>query len=80
MGEDKPDVSLSAPVYCGDEKVGEVTRLAWDRFKESREVEFVPKPTGSIPVAGCSIEPLRIAVGEEVWVPLTTRAPTKAGR
>jgi hypothetical protein len=79
LGEDKPDVSLGAPVYCGDEKVGEVTRLAWDHFKESREVEFVPKPYW-VDSSGRMLEPLRIAVGEEVWVPLATRAPTKTGR
>ena len=79
LGEDKPDVSLGAPVYCGDEKVGEVTRLAWDRFKESRGVEFVPKPY-RVDSSGRMLEPLRIAVGEEFRGPLGTRAPIQAGQ
>src|SRR5947207_1767612 len=40
LGPARPDVALGTLVSRGEERVGKVTRLTWDRAKESLEVEF----------------------------------------
>ena len=81
LGEGKPDVALGDTIYRGDEKIGTVSSLTWDRSKGSLEVEFDPVPM-RVDAGGRNIGPLRIAVGDEVWMPLGGRpaAAEKKGR
>jgi len=65
----KPNVALGDPVFHGDRKVGKVTGLRWDRAKQSLEVEFDPEPF-EIDARGRVLGPIRIAVGEDAWIPL----------
>ncbi len=58
LGRIIPNVALGDPVYHDKAQIGKVTRVTWDRAKESLEVEFSPEPK------------LRISVGESAWVPL----------
>jgi hypothetical protein len=66
---ERPDVALGDPVLHGDVKIGTVSGLIWDRTKESLEVEVDPDDF-EVNVEGQPIRANRIAVGEEVWVPL----------
>jgi hypothetical protein len=64
-----PDVSLGDPVYRVGTKVGTVTGLTWDRNKESLEVEFDPDEIETDP-QGRPIRPVRIRIGQDLWIPL----------
>jgi hypothetical protein len=74
----KPNVSLGDPVYRGDEKVGTITSLTWDRSKGSLEVEFDPVPMHLGP-DGRALGPLRIAIGDELWTRLGPTAAAEKG-
>ena len=65
----KPEVALDDPVFRGETKIGSVTGLIWDRTKESLEVEFHPEPFEA-DASGRPIRVLRIAIGDDVWIPL----------
>jgi len=49
-------VALGDAVYRGEEKIGVVTTLTWNRGQGSLEVEFDP------------VDKARICVGDRVWV------------
>jgi hypothetical protein len=59
LGKKAPGVALGDPVYREDTPIGRVSRVQWDRTKESLEIEFDPKPKVG-----------RISVGDAVWVHL----------
>jgi hypothetical protein len=65
----KPDISLGDPVFSGDVKVGTVTKAVWDRVRNSLEVEFAPYPY-EVDTHGKPVRPLRIAVGQDFWIPI----------
>ena len=69
LGAHRPDVALGDPVYRGEEKIGSVSGLVWDRTKEGLEVEFDPDPVAVDP-NGRFRGPLRVAIGDEIWVAL----------
>jgi len=52
----KPKVALGDPVYRGEERVGTVTGLAWNRANGSLDIEFDPAPLKTI------------VLGDTVWV------------
>lgn len=54
----RPRLALGDAVYRGDEKIGNLTRVTWDRARGSLELEFDPAPLA------------RINVGDVVWVAL----------
>jgi len=54
----RPNVALNDAVYRGEARVGTITRLEWDRGRDSLEIEFEPEPN------------TRVAGGEIVWVTL----------
>jgi hypothetical protein len=58
LGKARPRVSLGDPVFRGDTRVGKVSRVTWDKPKESLQIEFDPEPLQ------------RVSVGDEVWVGL----------
>lgn len=75
----RPDVALGDPVFRGDMRVGKITGLTWDRNKESLEVEFDPEPF-EFDGHGRPLRPVRIGVGQDVWIPLggtTSAAPSQ---
>lgn len=59
----KPHVALNDPVYRGDQKVGIVTGLLWNRTNGSLDIEFDPA------------EKARVAVGDAVWLVLDSPDP-----
>lgn len=59
----RPDMALGDPVFRGDEVIGHVTSLVWDRAKDSLEIEFDPEPK------------TRITIGETVWIPIGAKTP-----
>ncbi len=59
----RPDMALGDPVHRGDEVIGHVTSLVWDRAKDSLEIEFDPEPK------------TRISIGETVWIPIGGKTP-----
>jgi hypothetical protein len=61
----RPRVALDDPVFRGDEKVGRVTALDWNRTRGSLEVEFDP------------VDHARINVGDEVWLALDGKPAVK---
>jgi len=79
MGRDgglevRPNVALGDPVFRDipgpqrrTERVGRVTRVAWDRVSGGLTVEFHPEPL------------VRIAVGDEVWIDLNPAPPPADG-
>ncbi len=54
----RPRLALGDPVFRGNEKVGMLTRITWDRTGGSLDLEFDPMPL------------VRINVGDVVWVAL----------
>jgi hypothetical protein len=56
LGVRKPKVALGDPVYRGEERVGTVTGLVWNRANGSLGVEFDPAPLKTI------------VLGDTVWV------------
>lgn len=57
-------VALGDGVYRGDQKVGQVTELTWNRSNGSLDVEFDPS------------ENVRVNVGDEVWIDLDGTKPS----
>lgn len=62
----RPNVALGDPIYRGDQQVGKVTWLTWNRINGGLDIEFDPEGQ------------TRIAVGDEVWMALDGR--TVGGR
>ena len=54
----RPRISLGDPVYRGQQQIGAVTGLTWNRTNGSLDIEFDP------------VERNRICVGEMVWLAL----------
>jgi len=52
-------------VYRGEERVGLVTHLDWNRVNNSLDIEFDP------------VDHARVCVGDSVWVVLDNPRPTK---
>jgi hypothetical protein len=61
----QPHVALGDAIYRGDEKVGGVTGLTWNRTNGSIDIEF--DPSGEA----------RICVGDAVWMLLDGSKPAK---
>jgi len=73
------DVALGDPVYRGDLRVGKITGLTWDRVKENLEVEFDPEPF-EFDAHGRPVRPVRIGVGQDVWIPMGGMTPAAPAR
>ena len=58
LTERRPKAALGDAVFRGEEKIGVVTGLVWNRGQGSLEVEFDPVDTA------------RISVGDVVWLSL----------
>jgi hypothetical protein len=56
LGDERPQAALGDAVFRGDQKIGTVTGLRWNRGSGSLEVEFDPEPK------------TRIRVGDVVWM------------
>jgi hypothetical protein len=69
LGTTAPKIALGDPVFHGDERVGIVSGLKWDRVKEGLEVEIAPEEIRVDP-AGKVLGRLRITIGQELWIPL----------
>lgn len=54
----RPNIALTDTVYRGDEKVGAITSVVWQRVQGSLTIEFDPLPLK------------RISVGDKVWIDL----------
>lgn len=75
-----PEVALGDPVFRGTTRVGKVTQLKWDRSRESIDIEFDPEPM-ELAADGRVVGPLRLAIGQTVWLPLHPQdAPKEAVR
>ncbi len=61
----RPRVALGDNVYRGDERVGLVTHLDWNRVNGSLDVEFDP------------VDHARVCVGDTVWLVLDNSRPAK---
>jgi hypothetical protein len=57
-----PHIALGDAVYRGEEKVGDVTGLSWNRANGSLDIEFDP------------VDNARICVGDNVWMMLDASA------
>lgn len=64
----KPRIALEDKVYRGDEVVGLVTSLDWNRTNTSLDIEFDP------------VDHARICIGDTVWVVLDNVSPLKNSR
>lgn len=56
LGNRRPRVALGDPVFRGDEQVGVLTQVVWDRSRGSLDLEFDPQPS------------VRVCVGDVVWI------------
>jgi hypothetical protein len=63
--EHRPRIALLDPIYRGEEKVGVVTGLQWNRTRLSLDIEFDP------------VDHARICVGDAVWMALDGSSPPK---
>lgn len=54
----RPNIALGDAVYRGDENIGAVTSIEWQRVQGSLTIEFDPAPLK------------RVAVGDKVWIDL----------
>jgi len=61
----RPRIALQDPIYRGDEKVGIVTGLQWNRTNSSLDIEFDP------------VDHARVCVGDAVWMSLDGNAPAR---
>jgi hypothetical protein len=61
----KPRIALGDKVYRGDELVGLVTSLDWNRTNTSLDIEFDP------------VDHARVCVGDTAWVVLDNASPLK---
>jgi hypothetical protein len=64
----RPRIALEDSIYRGDEKVGIVTGLQWNRTNGSLDIEFDP------------VDHARVCVGDAVWMALDGKsgAPSPA--
>ena len=63
----RPHVALGDPIYRGDQRVGSVTGLTWNRTNGSLDIEFDPH------------HEVRVCVGDAVWMELdATKAAAAA--
>lgn len=62
----RPRIALGDPVYRGEERVGLVTHLDWNRVNNSLDIEFDP------------VDHARICVGDSIWLVLDNPRPAKA--
>lgn len=60
----RPAMALGDAVYRGDEKIGIISSIVWQRVQGSLTIEFDPEPLH------------RIAVGDKVWVDLNPAKKT----
>lgn len=60
----RPHIALGDAVFRGDQKVGAVTGLMWNRTNGSLDIEFDPA------------ENTRVAVGDSVWLVLDSTNST----
>lgn len=79
LGESKPGVALGDPVFRGEERIGRISSVVWDRSKGSLEIEIDPESMRVDP-SGHVTGPLRIAIGDEVWTPLGGPQQAEKGR
>jgi hypothetical protein len=56
LGNRRPHLALGDKIYRGEEPIGLITSLEWNRTNSSLDVEFDPLPN------------TRISVGDPVWV------------
>lgn len=61
----RPHVALGDSIYRGDDKVGQVTGLTWNRTNGSLDIEFDP------------VNNVRVNVGDEVWMMLDGSSPAE---
>jgi len=61
----RPRIALGDPIYRGEEKVGIVTGLEWNRVNHSLDIEFDPH------------DHARVCVGDAVWMALDGNAPAR---
>ncbi len=61
LGQRAPNIALADDVFQEAGPVGKVTRIIWDRAKESLEIEFSPSATA------------RVSIGAEVWLTIGNR-------
>ena len=54
----RPHVALGDAIFRGEQQVGKVTGLTWNRTNGSLDIEFDP------------VEGVRVRVGDEVWMVL----------
>jgi len=66
LGQSRLQAALFDPVYRGDQLVGRITYLKWNRPNGSLDVEFDP------------VDRARVFVGDRVWISLDRPAPGKA--
>jgi hypothetical protein len=62
----RPRIALGDRVYRGDELVGLITSLDWNRTNNSLDIEFDP------------VDHARVCVGDPVWVVLDNPSPRKS--
>jgi hypothetical protein len=60
--------ALGDSIYRGDQKVGTVTGLTWNRTNGSLDIEFDP------------VAETRVSVGDEVWMLLDGSVPANSAR
>lgn len=63
LGTRRPQVALGDPVFRGEEQVGTLTQIVWDRTRGSLDLEFDPSPLK------------RVCVGDVVWVAIDGSRP-----
>ena len=68
LGSAKPHVALGDAVYNGEQQIGRVTSVVWDRLKGSLLIELEPE-LGA-----------RISVGDSVWLNLTPTRESKKSK
>jgi len=61
----RPRIALLDPIYRGEEKVGVVTGLQWNRTNGSLDIEFDP------------FDRARVCVGDAVWMALDGNAAAR---
>jgi len=65
LGTRRPKIALGDRVYRGEEQIGIVTQLDWNRTNNALDVEFDP------------VDHARVCVGDLVWVVLDNPNPRK---
>ena len=65
LGTRRPKIALGDRVYRGEEQIGIVTQLDWNRTNNALDVEFDP------------VGHARVCVGDMVWVVLDNPSPRR---